>query len=201
MIDDIFNILISDHLNPYLINKAGSPPNTTSWITACNIAETAQGNADTAKGTIVMSLVNIEEDRVYKVNETRFRPASSIGLSLQKPPVYLNLSILFASHFENDTLKYQAGLKMLSLVIQFFQHQNVFTPQNSPSLSSVNIEELIFELRTLSFQDLNNLWGVLGSRYMPSVLYKVRMLVINEDFSEGAAPVIQHIAINDSVIQ
>ena len=98
-------------------------------------------------------------------------------------------------------MKYLDGLKVISFVTQFFQHQNVFTQENSPRLKENNIEELIFDLRTLSFQDLNNLWGVLGSKYMPSVLYKVRMLTINEDFVQGVIPVIQKISVNDKVIQ
>jgi hypothetical protein len=32
----------------------------------------------------------------------------------------------------------------------------------------------------LSFQEQNNLWGSMGAKYVPSVLYKVRMVTIDE---------------------
>jgi len=60
---------------------------------------------------------------------------------------------------------------------------------------------LILDLMTLSYQDLNNLWGILGSRYLPSVMYKMRLISINEDFVLGGAGLIQKITINDKTLQ
>jgi len=147
-----------------------------------------------------MSLVNIEEDRVYKVNDTRIYSNNPVKPAYQKPPVYLNLYVLFASNFSsaNSGDNYLDGLNLISFVIQFFQHQNVFTPENSPAMADAGIEELIFDLRTLSFQDLNNLWGVLGAKYLPSVLYKVRLLTITEDFAQGTVPFVKKISIDDA---
>jgi hypothetical protein len=50
---------------------------------------------------------------------------------------------------------------------------------------------------TLSFQDLNNLWGILGSKYLPSVMFKVRLIKISEEFQEGTAPIVQEIMVTD----
>ena len=63
------------------------------------------------------------------------------------------------------------------------------------------VDELILDLMTLSYQDLNNLWGILGSRYLPSVMYKLRLISINEDFVLGGAGLIQKITINDKTLQ
>jgi len=51
----------------------------------------------------------------------------------------------------------------------------VFTPSNTPSLDP-KIEKLSVEMVNLSTEKLNNLWATLGAKYIPSVLYKLRML-------------------------
>jgi hypothetical protein len=42
------------------------------------------------------------------------------------------------------------------------------------------IEKLVVELHQLNFEQQNNLWAVLGAKYLPSVLYKVRAISIQE---------------------
>ncbi len=38
----------------------------------------------------------------------------------------------------------------------------------------------------MNFEELNNLWGVLGGAYFPSVVYKVRMVKVQLDATEPA---------------
>jgi hypothetical protein len=47
-------------------------------------------------------------------------------------------------------------------------------------------------------QDLNNLWGILGSKYIPSVVYKMRLIIISDDFSQGMAQPVIEIKVNDN---
>jgi len=54
-------------------------------------------------------------------------------------------------------------------------HSN--TPQLSPK-----IEKLTFEIVNLDMQSLNQLWGTIGGKYMPSILYKVRMLSFDQKY-------------------
>ncbi len=142
-----------------------------------------------------ISLVNIEEDRISKSPENFIR-AFDGSIVYKNPKIFLNLYILFAANLST----YTESLKRVSFIIQFFQYQNVFTPLNSPSIPS-GIDELILDMITLSYQDLNNLWGILGSRYLPSVMYKCRLITINEDFAMGNAGLIKKLTIDDKVIQ
>ncbi len=109
--------------------------------------------------------------------------------------MHLNLLLLFSVQLST----YFESLKRLSFIIQFFQHQNVFTPVAYPAMPA-EVEELVVDLHTLSLQDMNNLWGILGSRYLPSVMYKLRMVIISEDFEQGEAGLITQISINDQTI-
>ena len=202
MIDIVFRTIINDNLTPYFNKKMSPIPLDGIWVLPCNVSEINDPGSNIPVGKLTMSLVNIEEERTINNNLNYSRQSQSLNYAYKNPPVFLNLYILFASNSDNsgdkgDSDNYYVGLQKISFVVQFFQNQNVFTPQNTPCLAGSGIEELIFDLRTLSFQDLNNLWGVLGSKYLPSVLYKVRMLCINENFNEGAVSIINNIMVND----
>lgn len=135
----------------------------------------AQDNNSTIpKDILCMTLVNIEEERVFKSNKTKMTDNDGKIISVN-PEIKLNLYILISSHFD----KYTTGLNFLSAVIRFFQTISVFTRENTPSLNS-GIEKLVVELYTLDFEQQNHLWGALGSRYLPSVMYKVRLLRVQE---------------------
>ena len=42
------------------------------------------------------------------------------------------------------------------------------------------LENLSIEIVDMSMDALSNLWSMLGAKYMPSVLYKIRMLHFDE---------------------
>lgn len=187
--------LADNHINPYLETKSNSTF-TEPLVVLGNIAQVNDLGGGALNSKIVLTVVNIEEERMLRSPENYIRQGTDI--KYKNPPVFLNLYVLFTSNFslsggEND---YQQSLQGISYIIQFFQNQNVFTRLNAPDLPD-GVEELIFDLKTLSFQDLNNMWGILGSKYLPSVLYKVRLLTIDEDFSQGDVLPINEILVND----
>lgn len=46
--------------------------------------------------------------------------------------------------------------------------------------------KLILDLESLKISELNQLWSMLGNKYMPSVLYRMRMITIQHDEKDGA---------------
>jgi hypothetical protein len=76
--------------------------------------------------------------------------------------------------------QYEDSLRNLSAIIQYFQNHRLFTQQDAPELSE-NIEQLVVELVTLSFSEQNEVWGSLRLPYHPSVLYKVKMIVFQDE--------------------
>ncbi|MEP6845946.1 MAG: DUF4255 domain-containing protein [Panacibacter sp.] len=153
-----------------------------------------QGVNPDSLNRIILSLVNIEEDRISKNPENVYRSDDN-KIIYKNAPVLLNLYCLFAYNpEENDatTNHYEEALKYISYVIQFFQHRNVFTQSNSPALDP-GIEKLLMELNTLGFEQLNHLWAVLGGRYLPSVLYKMRLVIIDEDLPTGIGELIKNV--------
>ncbi|MGZ3751832.1 MAG: DUF4255 domain-containing protein [Mucilaginibacter sp.] len=197
MIDQVLTFL-NTQLDSYLRIKL-DVTNSNPFIQLANIAwndteAAGGGNGNNTPSNAFITLVNIEEDRISKSPENYVRQDNST--IYKNPRIYLNLYVLFAVNLSS----YTESLKRLSYIIQFFQYQSVFTPLSSPGLP-VGVEKLILDLSTLSFQDMNNLWGILGSKYLPSVMYKMRLISISEEFVQGDAPLLHQININDKSLQ
>ncbi len=145
----------------------------TKVVEMSNVAK-EDGSIEIPNNSLGLSLVNIEEERTVRdVAPHRVNPDQSI--SHLNPEIRLNLFILFTAHFSD----YKTSLQFISGLIRFFQRKSVFTPENSPTLSPA-IERLVAELHPLNFEQQNNLWGTLGGKYLPSVLYKIRAISIQE---------------------
>lgn len=141
---------------------------------------------------IIITLVNIEEDRISRnpINYQR----SGMDIHLKNPAINLNLTLLFTAF---PKLSYENALKSLQSVIEFFQKQHVFDHTNSMDLDS-GIEKLIIEMISINIEQLNNLWSVMGGRYHPSVLYKMRMVTI-DSVTEQEGGIIKEIETNFSL--
>ena len=52
------------------------------------------------------------------------------------------------------------------------------------------LEKLSLELLNLSIHEVNNVWSILGAKYMPSIVYKVRMLAVQENWIAERVPTV-----------
>lgn len=129
--------------------------------------------ATQAANRLSVFLVNIERDTL-PLMATRTQGAERVVIA--QPPVCLNLMLMFAAHFTGNT--YPEALKLVSATISFFQSRPLFDHQNTPELDA-RIDRLALDIENLSFGDLGNVWGLLGGKYVPSVLYRVRMVSID----------------------
>jgi len=192
MIDQALKF-ICNQADAFLRQKL-DPENHNPFLDLANIAVNPSGenSAGGLKNGSFLSLVNIQEERMLK-NPENFSRAMDGSVLYRNPRIYLNLYILFSVNLSS----YEESLKQLSVIIRFFQFKNVFTPLSDPSLPS-GIEKLILTLHTLSFQEQNNLWAILGSKYLPSVLYQMRVLPLSEEFNRGQAELITEIDIHSN---
>lgn len=195
MISHALTIIINE-LNKHLADSYESVP---PQVGLGNLAEgiaTSTGSG-LSRNMLYLSLVNIREEKTLKNLPNRVRDDSSLKVTYENPPVYINFLILItATHTE-----YINALSALSRAIRFFQFRNVFTQDNvapdSISTSSVPIHpldrlesfKLIFDLYSPTMEEVNHLWGTLGGKQYPFVLYMLRMLDLKFKAvqSEGAA--------------
>lgn len=184
MIDEALKFL-TDEINFYLLQRNEPMSVTAPEIVLTNVAS-EDGNWAIPPRTLGLSLINIEEERVFKDQQSSYRNLEG-DIEHYNPNIKLNLYILISANFAagdlggstNTTGVYAEGLKQLSYVISFFQGKNVFTPDNSPGLMP-SLQKLVVELYSSSFEQQYNFWTVVGAKYLPSVLYKVRMLTYQE---------------------
>ena len=90
------------------------------------------------------------------------------------------------------------ALHRLSQVIEFFQGKFVFTLANSPSPRAVSDEsladlKLILDIHTLNFEQINDLWGSLGGKQVPFVIYRARLVQLRREAVMQAGPLIEQI--------
>ena len=147
------------------------------------------------KSGAYISVVNIQEETVLRNTphvEKRLGQTHYI-----EPPVHLNLFLLFAFEFQ----AYDTSLVHLSKTIELFQSKRWFAAANQHATNPfpASLEKLVFEMEKLDFEQLNNLWGVLGGGYFPSVVYKVRLVKVQSADTQ-AAPEITTIQL-DTVVK
>jgi hypothetical protein len=147
-----------------------------------NLAEGfSAGNASRDK--LILSMVNIKEEKALKNLPNFVRNDITLTTIYENPPVFLNFQILITATHAN----YTNALLVLSRAIRFFQFKNVFTQDNvaplsittnapSDQLDQLESFKLIFDLYSPSMEEVNHLWGTLGGKQYPFVLYMLRML-------------------------
>ncbi|NJL10265.1 MAG: DUF4255 domain-containing protein [Calothrix sp. SM1_7_51] len=139
------------------------------------IQERNQKEVSFQNDAISALLVNVEEDYTFR-SGAAYERIPNHGINQPKNPnIYLNLYVLFAQIFTD----YRQSLQFLSLIIKFCQSHRLFNHHNSPTLNS-EIEKLTLELVNLSFSQQRDVWAGLGMSYIPSAIYKVRMIVFTD---------------------
>ncbi len=135
-----------------------------------------------------VSLVNLATESTVRNLQTERVGNGELRLN---PAIKLNLWVLFAANFT----EYTEALKFLSSTLAFFQGRPVFTPQNSPRLDR-GFDRLVVELESLTYHELSNLWGVLGSKYVPSAVYKVKLVTIQDGAVRDRTPAVSGLGLN-----
>ncbi|WP_238178489.1 DUF4255 domain-containing protein [Calothrix sp. 336/3] len=152
-----------------------------------NIA-TAQelgGSNNQLNGHVVMSLVNLQEETTLK-NGSNYRLENGRTV-YQNPPVHLNLFILFSIlHNQHET-----ALQLLSRIIEFFQSQKEISSIATPGNGFISKDiRVVLDLYSLTFEQLNHLWGTLGGKQVPFALYRARLVSLEPRKRQAEVPVI-----------
>ncbi len=132
---------------------------------------------------IVFFLTNIEQESSLKNNFNRTADKNG-KFSSAGPTIHLNLSLLFCANFTEEA--YTDGLRYLSAVIRFFQYNPVVT--SAIKGHPLGDSKLHFEMVKLDQSELSHLWSAIGTKLMPAVLYKMRLLAFKDDAQGQAVP-------------
>ena len=124
-----------------------------------------------------MCVYNITRETTISTYQSAYSDAASRAASdafaLISPPLYIDVHLMFMANFTERN--YSDGLAALSRLIGFFQQMPVFNAANSPALAP-EIDKLTLEFENLVPVDVNYVMSMLGTRYLPSAFYKLRMI-------------------------
>jgi hypothetical protein len=174
MIHEVFSFL-KDQLNQYLKYRDILQEERVVFREKDKVELSFANNA------ITLVLTNIEEENILRPDDLYMQTRKDGTKVSVNPELRLNLYVLFVSRFSD----YEESLKYLSYIIKFFQSNRVFKHDSFPQLSE-NIDRLVMELVTVPFRDQNEIWSVLKTGYEPAAMYKVKMVIFEDEEPESS---------------
>lgn len=169
MLDVAVNFLARE-LNSYLMARTGG----TFGSALLSRIVTDAGKWAIPEDQIGVALVSVEEERTLRTQTPQSFYADGRQVLIE-PELKLNLNLLFAANFK----QYDQGLRQLSLLLTFFQAHSIFTSERHPGLDP-RILRLGVDLISLTFEQLNQLWAFVGAKQLPSAVYRVRLLSLQD---------------------
>jgi hypothetical protein len=169
---DIALKFVTNELNTYLNTKTGV---TSGEIIQLSKIVDEAGKYAFSEGTVAVTIINMEEERIFKAQLPEYRNVKDQHVVME-PELKLNLHILFAANFKY----YAEALKYISYVLIYFQSHPSFTSVEYPALDP-RIQKMTIELQSLNYEQLNQIWGFIGGKQLPSVIYKVRLLTLQDE--------------------
>lgn len=177
--------LLLDQLNQYLHQQDGNPPDSPDPAIWGNVAQLDNPEvSNELDNHLVLTLTNIEEEATLKTGPTAVHEPDG-ELLYRNPPLHLNLYLLFSANYGN----YETALQRLAQLLTFFQGKQVFTTANSPGAGR-DVEphdelSLSMNLLSLSFEEINHLWGSFGGRQLPFAVYRGRLVTLRDTRALG----------------
>jgi hypothetical protein len=204
MISHALTIVINE-LDRHLTDTYGSGA-VSPQVRLANLSEGIGSGASSngvPRDILALSMVNIREEKALKNLTNQVRNDATLRVVYENPPLFLNCQILVVATHSN----YANALLMLSRAIRFFQFENVFTQDsvapaslttNAPSnvLDQLETFKLIFDLYSPTMEEVNHLWGTLGGKQYPFVLYALRLLEMKFKAAQSEAGLITEV-VND----
>lgn len=161
MIGDVLSF-ISDKLNEYLGSFYDLPE------TLVALGTPGSEEAEEGKNRLLVSLLNVEREGAAGFTAGYSREGSG-RMGKKSPAWHINLVLVIAAVYEEK--RYSDGLRMLSVAVRFLQGESGFVLPGG--------QKFTMELVSLNIQELTNVWSILGGKYYPSVVCKVRMLTFD----------------------
>lgn len=159
-----------------------------AWVVLTSLVDHDGALNQGARDKVVMSVYNITRETTISTYQTTMASGQTQGsvgsLAVVSPPLYIDVHVMFMANFTEKN--YSDGLSALSRLIGYFQQMPYFNQDNAPGLAPI-IDKLTFEFENLSPVDVNYVMGMLGTRYLPSAFYKMRMLPFVSSAMQGRA--------------
>ncbi|WP_299314603.1 DUF4255 domain-containing protein [uncultured Aquimarina sp.] len=188
----IFEVLqiITEEVNNFFNIEIEEKP-----VSLDNIAfiESETNENSNTSNNVVLSLLHTEEEATLKNILNHQIEGTKVVYKNNK--VHLNLYLMFSANRSD----YTESLKSLSKIIEFFQSKRIFTQSNTSfdrevdGMDKIRDFRFTVELFSPSFEEMNFIWGTLGGKQYPSVIYKASVLEIERDVTQSEGSLITEI--------
>jgi hypothetical protein len=171
---DVALTFLAHEANAYLLSRTRPQGDGDGQVVRLGRLVDDTGKWALEEERVGVALVNVEEERTLKgqLPETALVNGRQVVL---EPTLRLELHVLFAARFK----QYDQALHHLAHVITFFQAHPSFTPERHPTLDP-RLHKLTAELLSLGYEQLNQLWAFLGAKHLPSVVYRIRLVALQD---------------------
>lgn len=139
-------------------------------------------SADERLCKLIVSLVNIERETSGGISSGISRGGTDY---VQTYPLLLSLDLMLAAVY--DDRQYAQSLSVLNETLLFAQSHPFF---------ELDGQRYTVELVMLSAQDTNNIWTTLSGQYYPSVMCKLRRLVVDANEASGSGGIAREPSVN-----
>lgn len=177
---DLALTLVKDRLNAHL----SAVYSVSEELVALAPLSDSEGRptAET-RNRLAIFMTNLAEDAI-----PRQTPQSGRGLFGQTRPLHLDIYFMLASGHDPEI--YGEGLKLISAALMFFQANPLLTPTRVPEMPA-GISQLAIEIANLRVEEVGQLWGNFGGRYAPSMMFKMRSVLIDANAVTSITPLIR----------
>ena len=196
--------LIRRNLNTFLTGGATVTPDPVILGNIAYATPDTVGTPPDESAQVYLSLVNVEEEQTLK-NISSIRSSDIRPFAYVNPPLVINLFLLFTANHKD----YNMAIQNLSQILLFFQGNKTFTIATTPVASTgvfATLEEnenrikVNVDLMSLTFEQVNHLWGSLGGKQMPFLLYKARQVEIDADRMLQGGGRIEEIQVDHQIV-
>jgi len=168
----IYEVLqtLTDNLNIYFRTKLKIQEDKAELSAIVNQDGTI---ALQSENKVLVTLLNVERE-----------PYSASGQIIGRQKLSLNIMVIFSCHFSNSN--YSEAIRFLDLIITYFEENYTLEAQNIYDGNN----KIKIEIETYNIDKVHNIWATIGAKYLPSVVYKLRMVVVDSNSISTFTPAV-----------
>ncbi|TXD85073.1 DUF4255 domain-containing protein [Subsaximicrobium wynnwilliamsii] len=140
---------------------------------------------------IFITVLKIDEERLANNKNVYFIKDGNDDYSKRSnPQKSFSLNLLFAACSSNA--RYTDSLQRLEKVLECFQEQHIY---EIPLPGRPENLQIVLEIQNMDLNQQNQLWSIIGGKYLPSVIYKVKLIPI-QGIAEDGYGIIERVRID-----
>lgn len=169
---------VLEFIRDRIVTYSGTP----NSVTVGNVALLGDEEFRAANfSKIFITVLKIDEERLANNTNVYFIRDINDDYSKRSNPLkYFSINLLFAACSNNE--RYSEAIQRLERVLECFQEQHIYEIPISGRPENLRI---VLEIQNKDLNQQNQLWSILGGKYFPSVIYKVKMIPIQSIAEDG----------------